>query len=471
MVNILKLVDEEKITGNKTKENQIKKILRISIVVLIILATIIIVLIVYRSNNPDKITTKINGKVVNNFDGLLDFRTDEQGKIEVYFPIKDVAPYIGYSAFNGEYNKASEDKTTCYIINPEYEVTIFKNKSKTIYKIDLQQEEKNQTYDYITIDKAVFENNNEKLYISQQGFEQAFNVIFNYNERKKEISINTIPALANYYSSYLTNKNIGNYGNLSLDTRFSNWKALLDGMLVVKTGEKDSKEAKYGVISTDCKTIILEPKYDDIQFIQYSTDFLIKTNEKIGLISKSGKTKISASYDELTLMDRNFKLYRMKKGTHYGVIDDNENIKIHPEYDEIGLDISEFLDNGIKNNYIILDKLIPVCQNKKWGFFDLTGKAITNLKYDTIGCKTTNTNNAYSLLAIPSYDVIVVGQNNKYTFMDVSGNDKILTQNIIFDQIYMQYSSGNSLYIMRYENRTFDAIEQFKRIGLKSKEE
>ena len=42
-------------------------------------------------------------------------------------------------------NKASEDKTTCYIINPEYEVTIFKNKSKTIYKIDLQQEEKNQT--------------------------------------------------------------------------------------------------------------------------------------------------------------------------------------------------------------------------------------------------------------------------------------------------------------------------------------
>ena len=46
-----------------------------------------------------------------------------------------------------------------------------------------------------------------------------------------------------------------------------------------------------------------------------------------------------------------------------------EHIIIHLDYDEIGIDITKFSDNDIKNKYILADNLIPVRKDEYWGFF------------------------------------------------------------------------------------------------------
>ena len=58
----------------------------------------------------------------------------ENGKM--YFPIKEVASYLGYSSYNGEYSQRSEDQSKCYV-QSENEVANFSLDSKTIYKLDL----------------------------------------------------------------------------------------------------------------------------------------------------------------------------------------------------------------------------------------------------------------------------------------------------------------------------------------------
>ena len=232
-------------------------------------------------------------------------------------------------------------------------------------------------------------------------------------------------------------------------------------MLIVKAGN-----GKYGVISTRNYSIILEPKYDSIGYIQYSSDFLIGTNGKIGLLSKEGTTKISALYDELTLMDRNSKLYKIKKVNGYGVINESEDIIIYPEYENIGIDINDFVTNGIKSGYIILNKLIPVKQGNKWGFFDLEGNMVSkDFLYDEIGCRVSGSNTVFNLLEIPNYNIIIVGINRKYAFMDINGNDGVLPYGFVFDQIFMKISAGKTSYWMTYNKKDWDVIEYLNRQG------
>ena len=52
----------------------------------------------------------------------------------------------------------------------------------------------NSDYEYVDIDENVFEKDNE-LYTTIDGIEKAFNVQFNYNQEKKQISIYTMDYL------------------------------------------------------------------------------------------------------------------------------------------------------------------------------------------------------------------------------------------------------------------------------------
>ena len=453
----MNLYDEDETKKEKKRPSKTKALIIILIILLVFLIAIITTLIIYIMYNPVKISVYIDGVQKNNFADLLDIQTDENGKTEIYFPIKDVAPYFGYIGYKGEYGRASEDNSQCYVINEDYEVAMYTLQSNTIYKLNLQ--ERSSDYDYCKIDRDVFESNGN-LYTSIDGLEQGFNLTFSYNEAKKTIRINTLPYLASVYNEDLKTRTLGSYGKVELDDKLSNWKAIFDGMLIVKT-----ENSEYGVISTDKYSIILEPKYDGISYVQYSTDFMIVTNRKVGLLSKDGKTKINALYDELTLMDRNNKLYRVKKGSNYGVINENEDTILYPEYEKIGIDINDFSVNGVKNGYILLDKLIPVMQDRKWGFFDLTGKTIADFEYDEIGCKAKNANNVYSLLEIPNYNILIVGKDRKYSFMDTNGDDEVLSYGFIFDEIFMKISSGETSYVMKYNNKDFDVIEYLKRQG------
>lgn len=455
----MKLLDEEEVARKKVREQKFKKIIVIAIITLVNLSIAIIAIIVYRNYNPDKITTYIDGKKYEKFDSLLDFEKDENGNTQIYIPIRDVAEYFGYKSYNGDYKKASEEDDKCYIEKEKREVAMYELNSKTIYKLDL--ENKNNDYNYCYTNKTVFRSNG-KLYTSVDGIEQGYNISFSYDERKKTINIYTMDYLITTYASLLEDKAIGNYGTVEIDENFQNWKAVFDGMLVVK-----SEENKYGVINTSDYSFVLEPKYDNIEYIQYSSDFLVESYGKKGIISKEGKTKVTTAYDELTLMDRDTNLYRTKKDNLYGVIDANEKVIIHPEFNAIGIDVTDFFYNGIKSGYIILNKLIPVQKGDKWGFYNINGKQITEFKYDNIGYKIGNSNNVYSLLEVTNYDVIVVGQKDKYTFMDSSGDDTMLP--LVFDKIYMEISSGQISYVMTINDKKYDVLKNLVKQGINEK--
>lgn len=455
----MKLLDEEEVARKKVREQKFKKIIVIAIITLVNLSIAIIAIIVYRNYNPDKITTYIDGKKYEKFDSLLDFEKDENGNTQIYIPIRDVAEYFGYKSYNGDYKKASEEDDKCYIEKEKREVAMYELNSKTIYKLDL--ENNNNDYNYCYTNKTVFRSNG-KLYTSVDGIEQGYNISFSYDERKKTINIYTMDYLITTYASLLEDKAIGNYGTVEIDENFQNWKAVFDGMLVVK-----SEENKYGVINTSDYSFVLEPKYDNIEYIQYSSDFLVESYGKKGIISKEGKTKVTTAYDELTLMDRDTNLYRTKKDNLYGVIDANEKVIIHPEFNAIGIEVTDFFYNGIKSGYIILNKLIPVQKGDKWGFYNINGKQITEFKYDNIGYKIGNSNNVYSLLEVTNYDVIVVGQKDKYTFMDSSGDDTMLP--LVFDKIYMEISSGQISYVMTINDKKYDVLKNLVKQGINEK--
>lgn len=462
----MRLVDEEEIEMQKIKAQKTKKIIIASIILLLVLCSVIIGLIVYRVYNPNKVTTYIDGKIVPNFDTIIDFQTDENGETQIYIPIRDFASYLnmvneefGYQTFKGDYNPKTEEEDKCYIIREGYEVAVFTKKSKIIYKLNLQNN--SEEYDECHIDKDVFENNG-KLYASVEGIENGYNVYFSYNEKKKTITIYTLDYLIQSHQAALENKTIGNYGQMKIDENdYTNWKSIFEGLLIVQSASN-----KYGIIKTDdYSSFILEPQYDHIEFIADSSTFLVESNNKVGLFSKDGKRKIDLVYDEIISMGQDSNLYVVKANNMYGVVNGNGNIIIYPEYEKVGIDVSSFSYNGVKNGYIILNELIPVLRDDKWAFYNTTGKMITNgFIYENIGCSNIRSgNNLYPLLEIPDYNVIVVGDEfGKYSFMDLTGDDTLLQ--FLFDEIYIRISEGEESYWMTYKGQEYEVLKYLKQV-------
>lgn len=458
----MRLLDEEEIQRKSINVKKIKRILLFIIVMIIIFCIAIISLIYYRKNNTSTIITYIDDVEVTNFESILDIQDDN-----IYIPIKEFANYIksGYKSYNGDYYTKSEEENKCYIIKDGYEVTVFENGSKIIYKNNLQDQSK--SYDYCNIDSSVYESDG-KLYTSVEGIKKGYNVKVDYNKKNKIIKIYTVDYLIDGYSTFITKKasvtdNLKIYNSVKAETEiFNNRKIVLDDMLIVIA------DGKYGVISLNDLSWILEPKYDNIEYMPYSTDFLITSNHKYGILTKEGKTKIRPLYEELVLMDKNLELYRVKKGNLYGVIDNKDNTIIYPENKKIGIDINEYSYNEIKNGYILLNKLIPVQQEKKWALYNIEGRMVSKgFIYDDIGCKMNNQDNIYSLLEIPNYNVLVVGQNDKYTV--ISGNGEEIFP-IVLDELYIKRIAGNKEYSMNLNQKSYNIIEYLEKMGIEKQE-
>lgn len=459
----MRLIDEEEIENEKLKNQKTKRIIIISISILLVLCILIIALIMYRVQNPTQITTYIDNVKVNNFDKILDFSTDENGKTQIYVPIRDFASYLNavnsdfqYKTFKGDYNPKTEDSNKCYIMRDGYEVAMFTKKSKIIYKINLQ--EQSEEYEECVTDKDIFENDG-KLYTSVDGIEKGYNLSFSYNEKKKTITIYTLDYLTQSHQKALEKKQIADYGELTIDDKYSNCKSILDGLLIV-----EASNGKTGIIKTnDYTSFVLEPQYDSINFLSDSSTFLVESDGKVGLFTKDGKRKIDLVYDKITSMGQDSKLYVVETSGGDGVVDENGRIIIYPEYEQIGIDINSFSYNDVKNGYILMNKLIPVKKGDKWGVFDTNGQTVSNgFKYNNIGCASVSSGNkTYPLLQIPDYNVIVVSDEyDKYAFMDTDGNDSIL--NFLFDGIYIKFSEGQASYWMTYRGQEYEVLKYLK---------
>ena len=442
----MNLIEESFQRKEEKKKKRTTKIILAAIIVVFLIIVAIVSYLLYIQSTSLKLT--LDGQTNNSLKQLLVFESDGT----IYVPIKEVASYLGYESFNGEYSDKSESQSKCYV-QSENEVANFTLGSNTIYKLDLTQN--NSDYEYVHIKNPV-KAINGVLYTTAEGIQEAFNVSFTYDQESNRVTIFTLPYLVQFYTPYALD-----YGYAEISETFANQKAILDNMLVVM--KEGANKDQYGVVDTDGKTL-LDAKYDNITYLPNIGDFLVETDRKVGVLSKAGQTKVQIMYDSLTLMDSDAGLYVASRDKKYGVIDTNGVIKIYIENDQVGVDTSKFTENNIKSKYLLVDNLIPVKKGDYWGLFDKNGNQVVEFKYDNFGYITSNNRDAYNLLVIPDYNVIVACLDEKYTLLNASGEELFPT---IADDIYMTISGGQRYYYISVNDQTINAEEYLDSVGIR----
>ena len=237
---------------------------------------------------------------------------------------------------------------------------------------------------------------------------------------------------------------------VKLSEEYSDQKAIFEGLIIV------IKNNIYGVVDVESGNPILEFKYEDIKYLPATSDFLVKSNNKYGVIGKDTSIKVRTVYDEIKIMDNQNELYLVKQNNLYGVIDTKGKTIISPEYKQIGIDISKFTQNGIENQYVLLNKIIPVKNNQDlWGIFDIKGQLVKDFIFTGIGCSSSNLSkiaNSYPAVVIPSYQVIIVEKDKHYNIITTSGEELIPTY--VLETIYLKTNTetGENTFYMAYNN-------------------
>ncbi len=417
------------------KKSKLPMIIGILLTVLIILIIVIIGTIIYLKQSVMQIT--VNGQNKNEIEKLLYIPEDDNTKL--YIPIRAIAKYLNYNDFRGDYKIKSEDSTKCYVKN-ENEIAMFTKDSDTLVKTRGDSD-----YEYVKLEEKVLEKDGE-LYTTPSGIEKAFNTLFEYNANKKNINIYTMDYLNKMYASKL--KIDGE--TVKLSEEYSDQKAIFEGLIIV------IKNNIYGVVDVESGNPILEFKYEDIKYLPATSDFLVKSNSKYGVIGKDTSIKVRTVYDEIKIMDNQNELYLVKQNNLYGVIDTKGKTIISPEYKQIGIDISKFTQNGIENQYVLLNKIIPVKNNQDlWGIFDIKGQLVKDFIFTGIGCSSSNLSkiaNSYPAVVIPSYQVIIVEKDKHYNIITTSGEELIPTY--VLETIYLKTNTetGENTFYMAYNN-------------------
>ena len=438
------------------------KIITILIIILLIISISLGIAIYFLKLQQFKFV--VDGKSISKSDGIFIINEDK-----VYVSIKDISSVIGYKYYNGGYKQYTEDTNKCYV-QSDNEVCMFEKDSNKIYKTVPDEID----YEYFSLNEPV-KNINGKLYTTLEDIGKACNLATQYNKEQNRVTINTIQFLANYYTK--------NYDTSAVATNFKNQKALLYGLMVVqdvKNTDKDvnSKTINYGIYSTSGEEIV-GTKYTDIEFIESTEEFIVKTSEnKVGIITSKGETKVKPQYDKLKQIDKDLNLYLATNNDKQGVIEKNGKILIYLEYDKIGVDLTQFQNNDVKNPYLLYDNAIPVKQNEKWGLYDKKGNLILPIEYEGFGCisGTSSDKTLNNLLVIPDIEGIVVSkkyelEKNKtvtmYGIVNSLGKELVATG---LETIYSVTNNGRDEYTMIYNGTSIDILEYARRYGLNSQE-
>lgn len=184
-----------------------------------------------------------------------------------------------------------------------------------------------------------------------------------------------------------------------------------------------------GIVKID-NTIIIEPKYDNIDLLENEDFLLAEKDQKFGLIDKSGKEIIPLIYDKIKAISENLILVKQKD--KWGFIDKLNKIIIPLEYDDafpffngIAFVQKESFYGAIdKHNQtkiqfnldklifpIDSDNLIVFKKNEKFGFINSSGKIIVQAIYDY----------AYPFIK----DMAYVQRDNKAGFINRKGEQVI----------------------------------------------
>lgn len=439
------------ISDKNQKNKKMMKIIIILIILLLIISISLGVAIYFLKLQQFKFV--VDGSSIEKSDGIFIINEDK-----VYVSIKDISSIIGYKYYNGGYKQYTEDSNKCYVQNDD-EVCMFEKDSNKIYKTVPDEID----YEYFSLSEPI-KNINGKLYTTLEGIGKACNLATQYNKEQNQITINTLPFLANYYTK--------NFKNSAVAKDFKNQKALLYGLMVVQDVENtendgNNKNVNYGIYSTSGEEIV-GTKYTDIEFIESTEEFIVKTSEnKVGIITSKGETKVKPQYDNLKQIDKDLNLYLATNNGKQGVIEKNGKILIYLEYDKIGIDLTQFQNNDVKNSYLLYDNAIPVEQNGKWGMYDKKGNLILPIEYEGFGCiaGTSSDKTLNNLLVIPDIEGIVVSKKyelEKNRSVTMYGIVNSLGKELVpagVETIYSVTTNGRDEYTMIYNGTPIDVIK------------
>lgn len=417
---------------SEQKKSKAPMIIGISIAILVVITILIVIGIIYLKNSIT--TINIDGVRNTEIEKIFYIENNEEG-LQLYVPIIKTAEFFGYEGFTGDYKDKSEDKTKCHVTS-ENEIAMFTQDSDILLKItnDLEIE-------YIKLDKPVFEKNGE-LYTTVQGIEKAYNILFSSDEKYKNVNIYSMEYLINYYAKLLKKE--------KYSTVFSDQKAIFENMLIVEENNQ------YGVINIATKQYVLESKYDEIRFLPATTEFLVKSNGKYGIVAIRENeiiTKIKTAYDEIKTIDNRIGLYLVKQNNVYGVMNVNGDVIIEPEYKQIGINSNVYIQNGVDNHFILFDEILPVqSTDGLWGFYNIKGEKITEFKYSGVGCQTSPIGNTYPVLVIPNHKIIVVQKDKSYNLVTFEGEELISGTEIGAVYLKQNTATGENQYFMTSGN-------------------
>lgn len=234
-----------------------------------------------------------------------------------------------------------------------------------------------------------------------------------------------------------------------LSKEFSDKKAIFENMIVFQ------KDKLYGVINASTGKSVLETKYEEIKYLPATSDFLVKSNGKYGVLSKDTSVKVRVVYDEIKIMDNQNGLYLVKQNNLYGVVSTNGKVIISPEYKMIGIDITKYTQNGVENQYVLLDEIIPIQNNNgQWALFNIKGEKIKDFELSGVGCISNSNDNIYSAVVIPSYKMIIVEKDKHYNLITTKGEE--IFKSYILDTVYIKTNTenGENKFFMTYNNNT-----------------
>ncbi len=458
------------------KNSKSKKGVLISIVFctfLVILLFILLRIVIYQ----DSITQKlfIDDKQISIPANLYIQKEDD-----IYFDIKQFGALLGYSYTKGVYGEYNENEDSCYLENDFEVLAITAGASKFTKYIEINGEvfidtlkvgtkNDNGYSESFHIDKPViFENG--VLYASKDYIPTMFNVQLNIEPyRTKIYSLNF---LINYAKNVVAGKNL-----FEMSGDYENLRAIANGYIIVGDAKAEGVSSEnFGVIALDGSEVISK-KYDEITFVQNTEQFYVTTADgRVGILDKEAGNVVAPSdkFEEISLLDQENKIYLVRKGKEYGVVNGVGKIIIYPEKDRIGIDLEEYKFENIENPNILFNKCIPVEKDNKFGLYNLEGDIVLEAAYDGFGYITTDEESSgkeESVLLIPSYvgiNGIVVNYNDMYGIYDVNVG---LTVPTVFEKIYSRTRNGETTYYAQYNGEEMNLSDYLKSSNLNTVDE
>lgn len=400
------LLEEENKVQKSSKKKVVLMLLIVSIV-LLILSLIMIYALQGTVSQKEKLI--VNGQDVEIKADLI-VSDANQNK---YISLRGLADLIKYNYYNGTLFEVTEDKDKCYMKNQKA-IVGFEANSNKIYKTEENSLIECQYYE---LKNKILQHNNN-LYINLEDLQQACNVVVKI-EQTNQIRIDTPSDLITKIQKEYDDKKINN----KLDISANSERAISYNMLVVSINNK------YGVLDRlNPDNTVISTKYDSLDFAEYSQTFIASNNKKYGIISKEGKGIIDLIYDDISIINYDPILYKVKQNNKYGVIGKTGEIIVALAFDQLGFENKDS-NNTTINSLLIIKEIddgedgIIISSNGKYGVANLSnGKIFLDCNLDKIYSKLSETNeqvnyvqfngNEYTLEAYIKYVNTITVVNN-----------------------------------------------------------